>query len=86
MSISELLQNWVSASDIRTQEVLGMQVLWWGRLGKLLQGLAVLLGAIEIVGAQRLFVFFSGVKNIDAFAERLVEYAFPALAVLLGMR
>jgi hypothetical protein len=35
----------------------GIQLLWWGRIGKLLQLLAILTAVIEVVGAERLKEF-----------------------------
>ena len=57
MTLGEAWAAWFSGEDIRLSSLWGVQVLWWGRIGKIIQLCVVLLGAIELIGAKRLNQF-----------------------------
>lgn len=79
MTLSDAWTLWLGGGDLRTQELWGLSVAWWGRIGKVIQFIAVVLGAIEIAGAARISQFFatlSGHRWWTTYAPGLLVIGF----------
>jgi hypothetical protein len=64
----EIWRTWLSGESVTDSELWGVSMLWWGRIGKLLQLFAALTIVVEIVGPERL-------RRFGRSAHRRVEPA-----------
>lgn len=50
----EVWSLWAAGEDLRSFKLWGLEILWWGRLGKLLQFLTAITLVVEITGTERI--------------------------------
>ncbi len=54
MSLWELWREWASGNSTLEFELWGVEMVWWGRIGKILQLLGALTVLVEVVGTERM--------------------------------
>jgi len=59
-------KQWLDGADLRLTKVLGLQIYWWARIGKLAQLLGALTILAEIVGPARLRSFSASLRTLRA--------------------
>ncbi len=70
--MGELVDAWTLWSSEKLDDahlLWGLEIFWWGRIGKLLQTFAVLTIVVEIVGEHRLRAFGRGLHGAFTFAK-----------------
>jgi hypothetical protein len=59
-------KQWLEGGDLHTTMVLGLQIYWWARIGKLAQLLGALTILAEIIGPARLRSFSASLRTLRA--------------------
>ncbi len=54
MSLWDLWREWAAGNSTLEFELWGLEMVWWGRIGKILQLLGALTVLVEIVGTERM--------------------------------
>lgn len=57
ITFPDALRAWTEGLDISQRELWGIRILWWGRLGALVQLISAMVVVIDLVGAERLRLF-----------------------------
>ena len=60
---------WFSGKNVADQMLLGIQILWWGRLGKIVGLLSALSIIAEIIGPQKLRKFGKSLHGIFSLRD-----------------
>ncbi|MFF0723077.1 hypothetical protein [Micromonospora sp. NPDC003816] len=68
-ALEELLRAWISGNDTSRINILGLSMVWWGRIGKILQFLGGLTVVFDLLGPERLRRWGDRLREPDA--ERL---------------
>ncbi len=67
MSLWDLWREWAAGNSTLEFELWGLEMLWWGRIGKILQLLGALTVLAEIVGPERLESTAVALKEASPF-------------------
>jgi hypothetical protein len=77
-SIGHAWQIWAAGQNLQSYWLLGHQVLWWGRMGKVLDFGAGLVVVLDIIGPRRLDAFSVNLKRAEGPMGSFVAYAVTA--------
>jgi hypothetical protein len=92
LSLLDAWRAWASGSLGPKCQLFGVQLLFWGRVGKLLQFFAALTIVAEILGAQRLRAFgkslhrFLSVDDLRHATQHSIKWVLALMRVLTGPR
>lgn len=84
IGLMEAWRLWLAGKSVSTLSLWGLEILWWGRVGKMVQFAAALTIVAEIIGPERLRNFGNSLHS--AFTLRKAdEFARDALRWILVM-
>jgi hypothetical protein len=63
VNLLEAWRIWFSEGETRNLTLWGLKILWWGRIGKVVQLIAALTILAEIIGPERLRVFSKSLRT-----------------------
>jgi hypothetical protein len=78
VGLFEAWGNWGSGESLANLHLWGLRIVWWGRIGKLLEFAAGLVLLIDIVGPKRLKAFGQWLRT-QATAKETLRFAFGTL-------
>ncbi len=67
MSLWDLWQEWASGNSTLGFELWGVEMVWWGRIGKILQLVGALTVLVEVVGTERLLRTGAALREATPF-------------------
>ncbi|MCG5464853.1 hypothetical protein MED01_003112 [Micromonospora sp. MED01] len=68
-ALEELFRLWIAGKETSDIHIFGLSMIWWGRVGKLLQFLGGLVVILDLIGPERLRNWGTRIREPDA--ERL---------------
>jgi hypothetical protein len=82
--------GWASGQPILSHELLGISILWWGRIGEIAVFLGGLTVVLDLIGPERLRAVGNITKSIHSYKledplPRSVTYVIAAAVALSGM-
>ena len=72
VSLFEAWRQWLSGNLVHESVLWGFSILWWGRIGKIVQFAAALTIIADIIGPERLRLFGNSLHG--AFSLKKVDY------------
>ncbi len=73
MSLWDAWREWAAGRSTLDLEVWGLEVVWWGRLGKILQFVGALTVVLDIIGPERLIGFGQSLRSASPFAGTIAR-------------
>ena len=73
VGLIEAWQRWFAGEQIADLEFLGWQVLYWGRLGKILGAAGIVILIVDIIGPEKLRESARPLKTIEALGKDVVR-------------
>ncbi len=67
MSLWDAWREWAAGNDTLDLVLWGLEIRWWGRIGKMLQFAGALTVILDIVGPQRLIAFGASLREAAPF-------------------
>lgn len=67
MNLIEIWREWANGTSVLHMELWGVDVLWWGRIGKVLQFVGALTVILDIIGPERLLGFGESLRTASPF-------------------
>lgn len=86
LSYVEAWSRWYSGAVVTEDYLWGIQILWWGRCGKIVALISGLLIIVEIIGPARLQDFSINLRNRYKITDslKIIGYAYTAIRLYIS--